>query len=660
MSEPKASSCSSQGLAPLILVVDDTEGTRYSVARVLKNDGFRVIEAATGTDGLRLAFEQLPDLSILDIHLPDMLGFEVCRRLKAAPRTAIMPVLQISASYVTAKDRVTGLEGGADSYLTHPVEPQVLIATVRALLRLRDLNRKMALTDERLELALKAAPITLFELDLDLRNRWAHFPNSETIQTGLIGRRIDEIFPTDESRALLKLQQDAIATGEPRRAIYKNTLDGIERFYDIRLEPMKDPSGQVRGLIGVGVDVTERERSKLEIEHARDAAESANQAKSQFIANISHEIRTPLGVIMGFSDLILDSGPNHDENLKSVGIIKRNAVQLSKLIDEVLDLSKVEADHMEIEAIRFDLVDVVEDVISLLSLSAREKGIKLSAQYRGQIPATIKTDPSRLRQILINMVGNAVKFTQHGHVKLTVASNEVPVVGQPLTLHFEVEDTGIGMSAEHEAKLFTAFSQADASMTRRFGGTGLGLMLSKKLAQALGGDLVLLKSAMGEGSTFRATVTDPGFQGSLRSIGPDGRATVLAPVTKPQATIERVLEGATVLLVEDSPDNQLMIQRFLSQAGAEVELASNGTEGIVAAEQKPHDIILMDIQMPELDGYEATKQLRARGFSGTIIALTAHALKGEREKCLAAGFTDYLTKPVNRQGLIAKIQEHRL
>ena len=501
----------------LILIVDDTEATRYSVARVLKNDGFKIIEASTGAEGLKLANEHLPDLTILDIHLPDIMGFEVCRRLKAAARTAAMPVLQISASYVSAKDRVTGLEGGADTYLTHPVEPQVLIATVRALLRMRDLNRKVTVNDDRLSMALRAAPITLFELDRDLRYKWVHGNREHLSRRDVIGRRMDEIYESPDVAALLLEQKRVIQTGEPSRAIFRVSVEGAERIFDIRMEPAfadGSESGEITGLICAGVDVTEREIAKAETERARDAAESANRTKSQFIANVSHEIRTPLGVIMGFSDLIMDSAADsREENMRSVAVIKRNAVQLLKLIDEVLDLSKVEADRMEIELLRFDLVDVLDDVTSLLALRARESGVTLSTSFVGEVPAFLKSDPTRLRQVLINLLGNALKFTERGQVKLVVSTAAELSEGAPVTVHFDVEDSGIGISKEQASKLFSAFSQADASTSRRFGGTGLGLMLSRKLAEAMGGSLKLLRSEPGQGSTFRFTLTDPNFRG---------------------------------------------------------------------------------------------------------------------------------------------------
>jgi signal transduction histidine kinase len=562
----------------LALVVDDTPGTRYSVSRVLKNDGFRVIEAANGTDGLKLAKEELPDIAILDIHLPDMLGFEVCRRIKADPETASMPVLQISASYVTAKDRVNGLEGGADSYLTHPVEPPVLVATVRALLRLRDLNRNLRAVDERLETALKAAPIALMEFDTNLKLTWFHFPRSRRPASELVGYRFDETMTSASAKALVETQRLILNDGQPRRQTFISSVNNEDRIFDINMEPIRNSSGAITGLTATGVDITERELAKLEIERAKIAAEAANDAKSQFIANITHEIRTPLGVILGFSDLILDGGQTRDENINSVSVIRRTAVQLSKLVDDVLDLSKVEADKVSIEMIRFDIFELINDVISIMKLRADEKGVCLSATFEPILPRLVTSDPTRLRQIVMNMLGNALKFTERGHVKLFVGVEDRVIEGKPLTLVFQVSDTGIGVTPEQAAHLFQPFSQGDASMNRRFGGTGLGLTLSRRLAQTLGGTLVLTESVPGKGSVFTATIVDPAHLG-LNQAQP---AAVAGPASTTSARSE-ALKGLRILLVEDAPDNQVMIDRFLSFAGASVSIASNGQEGVERA-----------------------------------------------------------------------------
>ncbi|RYZ71919.1 MAG: response regulator, partial [Proteobacteria bacterium] len=618
-------------LKQLILVVDDTPGTRYSVARVLKNDGFEVIEAGTGTDGLRLATERLPDLAILDIHLPDMTGFEVCRRIKSEPTTAAIPVLQISASFVTAKDKVNGLEGGADNYLTHPVEPQVLVATVRALLRLRDLNRNLQKIDERLQIALQVAPIGLMEFDTDLKLKWIHFPRSRKPVSEMIGKRIDEIIPSASSESLVAAQKEVLLSGESRRELLVSSIDGETRSYDFTLNVLKNALGAKTGLSGTIIDVTERELAKTEIERAKNAAEAANNAKSQFIANISHEIRTPLGVIMGFSDLVLDGGQTRDENMASVGVIRRNAIQLSKLVDEVLDLAKIEADRVNVEMIRFDLIELVEDVVSLMSLRANEKSVDLVVKFEPILPRMITSDPTRLRQILINMIGNAVKFTERGQVKVFVGVQGRVIENQPLTVSIEVTDTGIGITEDQAAHLFNAFSQGDASMNRRFGGTGLGLMLSRKLAEALGGGLELTSSVQGQGATFTATVVDPKFEGGLRSADQLPKLEKVVGTGKSEQ-----LNGIKVLLVEDAPDNQVMIKRFLSFAGGEVDIANDGEAGVAAAIIGKYDVILMDIQMPIMNGYEAAHKLRELGYKKPIIALTAHALKGERERCLEA------------------------
>lgn len=627
--------------SPLIVVIDDTEATRYAVRKYLEKDGFVVRESGTGLGGLDLVNELTPDLVVLDIHLPDIMGFEVCKRIKANPKTARIPVLQISASYVTSTDRITGLEGGADSYLTHPVEPPVLIATVRALLRYRAVHESLNESNARLRVALNAAPVALYELDANGTILWIHHPNSPHPVESMVGKPVFEI-----STEHISLLEAARSTGCLQRKVLKSPFRDL--LFDVSIEP-KMINGEIVGYNCAALDVTLNEQARVEVQAAKEEAERANRAKSQFIANVSHEIRTPLGVIMGFSDLVLSGQQDKVENENALVAIKRNAIQLSKLVDEILDLSKLEADRMEIENIRFNLPELVSDVVQLLERQARSKNLNLRVDFTTPIPEIVVSDPTRLRQILINLLGNAIKFTEKGSVALKLGLAELGPKGSPIFIKLDVTDTGIGITQDQAQKLFTAFSQADESMSRRFGGTGLGLMLSRRLAQAVGGDLILSNSEAGKGSTFTLTFPTAQLDGKLvTSLGPQTERTAVSQ-------IPRLLEGTKILLVEDSPDNQVLVGRVLRYAGAEVRIASNGREGVEFAMTSPFDVVLMDIQMPELDGYEAAKLLREKGYPRPVIALTAHALKGERERCLASGFADYLTKPLDRNKLIETI-----
>ncbi|MBX9766549.1 MAG: MASE1 domain-containing protein [Bdellovibrionales bacterium] len=402
---------------------------------------------------------------------------------------------------------------------------------------------------------------------------------------------------------------------------------------------------------------------EAELERARDAAESASAAKTAFLANMSHEIRTPLGAILGFSELILNSEMDAPQKAKSIEVIKRNGKLLSNIIDDILDLSKVEAGRMDVERIDVSLDEVVVDMTSLLYAEAARKGLEMKIFAEGPVPATVKTDPLRLRQILLNVVGNAIKFTRQGHIYVKIKLSRVHGGKEALT--FVVEDTGRGIAEDEKGKLFSPFSQSDVSTTRKYGGTGLGLILSRKFAQALGGDLVLSESTFGQGSTFTIFI-DPGelrlnnlscqLLGHPHPEVSESSQQVVAVQSRPQPLAME--EPLKILLVDDSDDNQILMKQVLLKAGAgRVDVAVNGVEAVQRATAESYDIILMDIQMPEMDGMTATRILRDQGYTNPIVALTAHAMIEERRKCLAGGFDEHLCKPVEVKAMIQLVSQ---
>ncbi|HTE04855.1 MAG TPA: response regulator, partial [Planctomycetota bacterium] len=426
--------------------------------------------------------------------------------------------------------------------------------------------------------------------------------------------------------------------------------------------------------------VEERTR---QLEKATLEAQGATRAKSDFLANMSHEIRTPLTAILGFADLLGDGQLTREEIGSHARIIRRNGDHLISVINDILDLSKIEAGKMLLEETWCSPLVVMQDVAALLAPRARDKGLAFRIAAATPLPATIRSDPTRLRQILMNLVGNAIKFTAQGHVSLLASLPErnLAAPGEPPQLHLVVEDTGIGIGAEQAAQLFQPFTQSDTSTTRRYGGTGLGLAISRRLARMLGGD-VLLETRPGAGSRFTLRVDTGPLDGiprmspaqvaaatrSTAGEGP-GAPTAAARVARgapaagaapddapPAGTATPALRGR-VLLAEDTRDSQLLIGHLLRRAGAEVVLASDGRQAhdlALAALRagSPFDLILMDMQMPELDGPEATRRLRAAGYSAPIVALTANSMTSDRELCLAAGCDDYLSKPVQRLRLL--------
>jgi signal transduction histidine kinase/DNA-binding NarL/FixJ family response regulator len=375
--------------------------------------------------------------------------------------------------------------------------------------------------------------------------------------------------------------------------------------------------------------------------------EIASRTKSEFLANMSHEIRTPMTAVIGYSDLLLDPALGASDRVNFVQTIRRNGEHLLTVINDILDLSKIEAGKMTLERIAMSPAAVLVDVASLMRVRAAEKGLSFELSYEGSMPESIASDPTRLRQILMNFTSNAIKFTARGGVRI-VARCERAESSDP-ALRVEVIDTGVGMSRAELGLVFEAFTQADATTTRRFGGTGLGLSISRKLARLLGGD-VSVESDVGRGSTFVVTVPT-GPLANVKMIEGLVEAGTREPLR--DHANARALEGVNVLLAEDGPDNQLLVSTHLRKAGATVTVAADGLAAASAARAATFDVILMDMQMPELDGYGATSKLRQLGYTRPIVALTAHAMAGDRERCEKAGCDDYLTKPIDRTKLVA-------
>jgi PAS domain S-box-containing protein len=466
----------------------------------------------------------------------------------------------------------------------------------------------------------------------------------------------------------IKMCQDAmkmvLATGTPQDRTYRvRHKDGSWRWHHTAGSLVNDKQGHPAGFVGVAEDVTDRMQAEQSLKQSSEAlqqanrgleeayrkSEAANRAKSEFLANMSHEIRTPMTAILGFTDVLLEDLTT--ENAIEAGqTIKRNGEHLLSIINDILDLSQIEAGKYTVVPQKCLPGQIASEVVELMKVRADAKGLPLTCEVHDDVPEMVMTDPVRLRQILLNLVGNAIKFTEVGHVRIVL--RPASPSRSDGRLIFDVIDTGIGMSPEQIGLLFRPFSQADNSSTRRFGGTGLGLAISKRMARILGGDIEVL-STPDRGSTFSL---------SIGTANPDGLPMPQAP-EKPSAA-KRVVDNARanldcrILLAEDGPDNQRLIAFLLRKAGAEMVVAENGQIALdlyLAAQQAGcrYDLILMDMQMPVMDGYAATRALRAAGYRGPIIALTAHAMTGDRQKCIGAGCDDYLTKPIDPEKLVS-------
>jgi signal transduction histidine kinase len=423
-------------------------------------------------------------------------------------------------------------------------------------------------------------------------------------------------------------------------------------------------------------------RALRALERAKESAESASRSKSTFLANMSHEIRTPLTAILGYAEELREGELPEDSRREAIEVIHENGEFLLRIVSDILDLSKIEAGKLEIERIRFSPMQVVADACQLMESRARAKGIRLEHGVRGEVPETIFSDPTRTRQILINLIGNAVKFTDSGTVSVRARLLSRGVgAGPPLgpggapgfaederRLEIEVADTGVGMTEEQIARIFEDFSQGDTSTTRERGGTGLGLTISERLARRLGG-CIRVESTPGEGSVFRVSVACGPLEGVRRINGPvvetgrpsrtpsgarnwDSRCDVLAPLPMRH----RRLRSCHILLGEDNPMNRKLISGIVESFGATVTSATNGHHVVrlvreAAHHRRPVDLVLMDVQMPDLDGVGATRQLREAGFGGSIVALSGNAMASDRRQCLDAGFDDFVSKPIRRDQL---------
>ncbi len=484
---------------------------------------------------------------------------------------------------------------------------------------------------------------------------------SELVDGGDDGLR-SIIHPEDRARVDAALAQ-AIDDREPYSLEYRlRHASGEARWVQEKGQAIFDPKEGGRFLDGSILDITEHQRAEAELEAALARAESANRAKSDFLANMSHEIRTPMTAILGYASLLEEEwcASSEQERREALEAIRRSGEHLLSLINDVLDLSRIEAGRMTIERIRVSPRELVEETVSLLRVRATARELTLDVAWDGPIPASIDSDPTRIRQILVNLLGNAIKFTERGGIRLCTRLRRGRD-DRSHQLEFEVSDTGIGMTEAEVARLFHPFTQADASTTRRFGGAGLGLTISRNLARSLGGDIEV-ESRPGRGSVFRALVaTGPLFGAEPVAEGADTGQVANASSHPAALPARRLLEGIEILLAEDGPDNQRLIAHHLRRAGARVTLVENGQQAVEAAAERqaegdPFAIILLDMQMPVLDGYEAAVALRAGGSTVPIVALTAHAMAGDREKCVAAGCDDYVAKPIDRELLLDTIR----
>jgi two-component system, chemotaxis family, CheB/CheR fusion protein len=537
-------------------------------------------------------------------------------------------------------------------YRTRDNRIEGVVVTFHDVSRLKEIQHELQRQKDQLRLVTDSLPALIAYVDRDERYQFLNAAfekwHSRSIADSL-GKRLREVLSRPIYDSIRPDVERALA-GETVSYERELTYPNGPRFVQVQYMPQRADDGEVLGFYALIQDVGERKRAEAALERARREADSANQSKSEFVANMSHEIRTPMTAILGYAD-VLAAHLLDEDDLHCVETIRRNGRFLLEIINDILDLSKIEAGRLDMNLERIRLDALVNEILAMMRLRTIEKGLTLEAQFVGRIPETVESDPRRMRQILINLIGNAIKFTDRGSVRLRIAFDEADS-----QIVFEVIDTGIGISEELQARLFRPFTQADASVTRHYEGTGLGLAITRRLAQMLGGE-VSVQSRLQEGSTFRVTLST----GSLEGV----------PLVEPRLVEEATtvipgvpqLSGCRALVVDDRSEIRFLAKQFIEKSGATVELAVDGDDAMRAIEhserrKEPFDVVLLDMQMPVKDGYTTARELRARGFKQPIIAVTAHAMQGDRDRCIEVGCNDYTPKPLEQRRLLELISQY--
>lgn len=635
-----------------VLVVDDNPATRYSTARIVRAAGFLTLEAATGTEAVVIASQGVSAV-VLDVHLPDIDGFEVCRQLRSDVATALLPVIHLSAAFVENADKVAGLNAGADAYLVHPVEPAVLIATMQALIRARTAEDSLRRSDTRFRAVFSQAMSGIALIHAN-----GQFVDINPAMEAMLGRPMDE---------LLGKPVSSLAPAEWVAFVQERTITSIEAGAAWQGEfPIVRPDGSWRHLqwsisahvepglrIGIAVDVSERQeldRRRQEVlereQAARTVAERHSRTKDDFVAVLSHELRTPLNAISGWVHILKKRGAAPD-TMRALAAIDRSVQAQARIISDILDVSRISSGKLRLDYQWCDASMLVSEAIEGLRSSIESKKLHLELDLAPQ-GETSWLDPTRLQQIVWNLVTNAIKFSTEGGVIRVSLARE----GDVLTLR--VQDFGRGIRPDFLEHLFDRFSQSDSPDNRVHGGLGLGLSIVKHLAHLHGGDATAESPGVGLGATLTVTLRASDANVDADSV-PSARRPAAAALSYDQP-----LSDLEVLVVEDNPEASEMLAMMLTELGARVRVAEGYDSALEALRQQWPFVLVSDIGLPGRDGYELMRTVR--DLTSTFerprvlsIALTAFTRPQDRQRALDAGFDYHLSKPVQPHALLAAI-----